>query len=62
MYIQIEFGTPIGIVEIFPGVEIVGVVSSNGVQNGNRLNIWDNIQVNKKVTLKYSFIIYRKEY
>lgn len=41
----IEFGTPIGIVELFPGVEIVGVVSSNGVQNGTRLNIWDNIQV-----------------
>lgn len=40
-----EFGTPIGIVELFPGIELVGLVSSNGVQNGTRLNIWDNIQV-----------------
>lgn len=51
--ITLEFGTPIGIVELFPGIEIVGIVSSNGVQNGTRLNIWDNIQVNHLTLTKH---------
>ena len=48
----LEFGTPIGIVEVFPGMEVVGLVSSNGVRNSTHLNIWDNVQVKNRQTTK----------